>query len=217
MPRCAVSCSVFPPAIRAAIVIRLRSRGDSPSRFHTSPNSTPSVREASLGAKSPTSFCAPVWVWSSVMSAPRSCRPDRRAAAPGARRWRGVGVVGGKVARAAPSASTSTTLGLVPRVLQPGGTPCQDTLPRWKRCPERPTVEVMDNRSDVRDFLVSRRAKLTPEQAGLSAGTNRRVPGLRRAEAAMLASVSVEYYSRLERGNLSGVSEPVLDAIADAL
>ncbi len=75
----------------------------------------------------------------------------------------------------------------------------------------------MDNRSDVREFLVSRRAKLTPEQVGLQAGTNRRVPGLRRAEAAMLASVSVEYYSRLERGDLSGASEPVLDAIADAL
>jgi transcriptional regulator with XRE-family HTH domain len=75
----------------------------------------------------------------------------------------------------------------------------------------------MDNRSDVREFLTSRRARLTPEQVGLSVGTNRRVPGLRRAEAAMLANVSVEYYSRLERGNLNGASDPVLDAIADAL
>jgi transcriptional regulator with XRE-family HTH domain len=75
----------------------------------------------------------------------------------------------------------------------------------------------MDNRSDVREFLVSRRAKVSPEQVGLHAGTNRRVPGLRRAEAAMLANVSVEYYSRLERGDLTGASEPVLDAIADAL
>ncbi len=75
----------------------------------------------------------------------------------------------------------------------------------------------MDNRSEVREFLVSRRANVTPEQVGLQAGTNRRVPGLRRAEVARLANVSVEYYSRLERGALTGASEPILDAIADAL
>ncbi|HSO16261.1 MAG TPA: helix-turn-helix transcriptional regulator, partial [Arthrobacter sp.] len=76
----------------------------------------------------------------------------------------------------------------------------------------------MDNQSETRDFLATRRAKITPEQAGLpDYGGNRRVPGLRRGEVAMLAGVSVEYYTRLERGNLSGVSENVLDALAGAL
>lgn len=76
----------------------------------------------------------------------------------------------------------------------------------------------MDNRTETRDFLSTRRAKITPEQAGLAAyGGNRRVLGLRRGEVAMLAGVSVEYYTRLERGNLSGVSESVLEALANAL
>ncbi|WP_144672276.1 helix-turn-helix transcriptional regulator [Arthrobacter sp. U41] len=76
----------------------------------------------------------------------------------------------------------------------------------------------MDNQSETRDFLATRRAKITPEQAGLPVyGGNRRVPGLRRGEVAMLAGVSVEYYTRLERGNLSGVSEGVLEALAQAL
>jgi len=72
-------------------------------------------------------------------------------------------------------------------------------------------------RSDVKEFLTSRRAKITPQQAGLPAGRNRRVPGLRRTEVASLAGMSVEYYSRLERGNLAGVSEDVLDALSRAL
>ncbi len=76
----------------------------------------------------------------------------------------------------------------------------------------------MDARSDIREFLVSRRAKIGPEQAGLPAyGTKRRVAGLRREEVAMLAGISVEYYTRLERGNASGVSENVLEGIARAL
>jgi transcriptional regulator with XRE-family HTH domain len=75
----------------------------------------------------------------------------------------------------------------------------------------------VDHRDEVREFLTSRRAKITPERAGLPAGAGRRVPGLRRAEAAVLANVSVEYYARLERGNLAGVSGAVLDAIARAL
>jgi transcriptional regulator with XRE-family HTH domain len=71
------------------------------------------------------------------------------------------------------------------------------------------------NRAEVRDFLVTRRAKITPEQAGLQFyGRNRRVPGLRREEVAMLAGVSGDYYTRLEKGNLSGVSDSVLEAIA---
>jgi len=75
----------------------------------------------------------------------------------------------------------------------------------------------VDNRTEAREFLVSRRAKITPEQANLPAGTNRRVPGLRRSEVAALAGVSIEYYSKLERGALAGVSAGVLDAIARAL
>jgi transcriptional regulator with XRE-family HTH domain len=76
----------------------------------------------------------------------------------------------------------------------------------------------MDNRTDVREFLTSRRARLTPQDVGLPAyGAPRRVKGLRREEVAILAGVSVEYYNRMERGNLSGVSESVLDAVANAL
>jgi len=75
----------------------------------------------------------------------------------------------------------------------------------------------VDNREEVREFLVSRRARITPEQAGLPAGANRRVPGLRRGEVAALADVSVEYYAKLERGALAGVSAGVLDAVARAL
>jgi transcriptional regulator with XRE-family HTH domain len=75
----------------------------------------------------------------------------------------------------------------------------------------------VDNRSEVREFLMSRRALVTPQRAGLATGMNRRVPGLRRTEVAMLADVSVEYYSRLERGSLAGVSDSVLEAIARAL
>jgi transcriptional regulator with XRE-family HTH domain len=75
----------------------------------------------------------------------------------------------------------------------------------------------MDNRSEVRDFLTTRRARVTPAQVELPGGPGRRVPGLRRAEVAMLAGVSVEYYSRLERGDLGGVSDTVLDAVGGAL
>lgn len=75
----------------------------------------------------------------------------------------------------------------------------------------------MDTRSEVREFLTSRRAKITPDQAGLTAYGPRRVPGLRREEVAVLAGVSVPYYTRLERGDISGVSEGVLEALARAL
>ncbi len=75
----------------------------------------------------------------------------------------------------------------------------------------------MDNKAEVREFLMSRRAKVTPEQAGLPAGPNRRVAGLRRTEVAILADVSVEYYAKLERGVIGGASSSVLDAIARAL
>ena len=76
----------------------------------------------------------------------------------------------------------------------------------------------MDNRDEAKAFLSSRRAKITPEQAGLAHyNRNRRVPGLRRSEVADLAGVSVEYYAQLERGDLAGVSESVLDALSRAL
>jgi transcriptional regulator with XRE-family HTH domain len=75
----------------------------------------------------------------------------------------------------------------------------------------------MDNRAEVREFLSTRRAKLTPADVGLPDVGQRRVPGLRRGEVAALAGVSIEYYSRLERGSLAGVSASVLDAIARAL
>jgi transcriptional regulator with XRE-family HTH domain len=70
---------------------------------------------------------------------------------------------------------------------------------------------------EVREFLTTRRAKISPARAGIPTAGQRRVPGLRRSEVAALAGVSVEYYAKLERGALSGVSPGVLDAIARAL
>lgn len=75
----------------------------------------------------------------------------------------------------------------------------------------------MDERSEIREFLASRRARVEPEQVGLARGPDRRVPGLRRGEAAALAGVSVEYYARLERGAIGGASPAVLDGLATAL
>lgn len=75
----------------------------------------------------------------------------------------------------------------------------------------------MDARTEIREFLTSRRARLTPDQVGLTTYGSRRVPGLRREEVAVLLGVSVPYYTRLERGDMSGVSESVLEALARAL
>jgi transcriptional regulator with XRE-family HTH domain len=75
----------------------------------------------------------------------------------------------------------------------------------------------VDIKTEIRDFLTSRRARITPEDAGLRSYGQRRVPGLRREEVATLAGLSIEYYNRLERGNLGGASETVLHALADAL
>ena len=76
----------------------------------------------------------------------------------------------------------------------------------------------MDLSAETREFLMTRRGRITPERAGLAAyGGNRRVPGLRREEVSMLAGVSIDYYTRMERGNLSGVSEEVLESLAGAL
>ncbi|MET0886077.1 MAG: helix-turn-helix transcriptional regulator [Mycetocola sp.] len=76
----------------------------------------------------------------------------------------------------------------------------------------------MDTHDDLGAFLTSRRAKLTPQQAGLpDFGGRRRVPGLRREEVALVAGLSAEYYKRIERGNAAGVSDAVLDGISRAL
>ena len=69
----------------------------------------------------------------------------------------------------------------------------------------------------MREFLTTRRARITPEQAGLPTLGTRRVPGLRRSEVAAVAGLSVEYYARLERGQIGGASAGVLDALARAL
>ncbi len=78
-------------------------------------------------------------------------------------------------------------------------------------------TETVDAANDIAEFLTTRRAKITPEQAGLPSYGKRRVPGLRREEVASLAGMSVEYYKRLERGNVSGASELVLEGLARAL
>ena len=80
-------------------------------------------------------------------------------------------------------------------------------------------MDAADHRTQVREFLVSRRERVTPERAGLPAygGANRRVKGLRREEVALLAGVSIDYYVRMERGNLGGASDAVLDGVANAL
>jgi transcriptional regulator with XRE-family HTH domain len=75
----------------------------------------------------------------------------------------------------------------------------------------------VDATNDIAEFLTTRRAKITPEQVGLPSWGPRRVKGLRREEVASLAGVSVEYYKRLERGNATGVSDGVLEALARAL
>jgi transcriptional regulator with XRE-family HTH domain len=75
----------------------------------------------------------------------------------------------------------------------------------------------MDYQAEVREFLTSRRARLSPDQAGIPGGGIRKVAGLRRSEVAVLAGVSVEYYAKLERGNIGGASSSVLDALSDAL
>lgn len=79
-------------------------------------------------------------------------------------------------------------------------------------------MEVVDSRNEIREFLATRRAKLSPQQAGVPLyGGRRRVPGLRREEVALLAGVSTDYYTRMEKGHVAGVSDDVLDAVARAL
>jgi transcriptional regulator with XRE-family HTH domain len=83
--------------------------------------------------------------------------------------------------------------------------------------PAGSTLTLVDTKKEIRDFLTSRRARITPEQVGLVSYGSRRVPGLRREEVAVLAGVSVPYYTRLERGEMNGASQNVLEALARAL
>lgn len=87
----------------------------------------------------------------------------------------------------------------------------------WLRSGLVITVEVVSANTELREFLISRRDKLQPEEVGLPRGTRRRVPGLRREEVASLAAISVDYYVQVERGLAKGVSDDVLTAIARAL
>jgi transcriptional regulator with XRE-family HTH domain len=75
----------------------------------------------------------------------------------------------------------------------------------------------MDIAKDIREFLMTRRARIKPAEVALPSGPRRRVPGLRREEVAQLAGVSTEYYTQIERGNVTGVSDDVLNAVARAL
>jgi transcriptional regulator with XRE-family HTH domain len=106
-----------------------------------------------------------------------------------------------------------TTTGPIQGVRVDGGTDRPSLGLRRAR-----TLESMNPEAELSEFLTSRRARITPQQAGLpSYGTRRRVTGLRREEVAMLAGVSVEYYTRVERGNTRGVSQEVMEGIARAL
>lgn len=74
-----------------------------------------------------------------------------------------------------------------------------------------------ERQAALADFLRTRRARLTPASVGLSNGTRRRIPGLRREEVAQLAGVSVAYYTWLEQSRDVHVSREVLASIAEAL
>src|SRR4051794_23705847 len=121
-----------------------------------------------------------------------------------------LSVVGARAS--GPCLQSTTESRQVRALLDPGtGRPSQAR-------PEGSPLAVVDASSEIREFLTSRRARITPQQAGLPVfGDTRRVPGLRREEAAMLAGVSVDYYTKMERGNLRGVSEGVLEALARGL
>ena len=97
------------------------------------------------------------------------------------------------------------------------GEPCQGDPPKVPQGAARGSgLARADTRNEIRDFLTSRRAKLNAADVGLPDYGTRRVPGLRREEVAVLASVSLPYYTRLERGDLTGASDSVLEALARA-
>ena len=98
--------------------------------------------------------------------------------------------------------------------------PPHRSLPSYSGCMSAPEPSPRDTaRAEIREFLATRRARITPDQAGLPTygGDRRRVPGLRREETALLVGVSPQYYIRLERGDATGVSDGVMDGIAHAL
>ncbi len=130
---------------------------------------------------------------------------DRVAPVAGLDRW-------GSMKRAARMAQAK-------RVDRDRGRPCEGVLDRapLPSCARPAAQDDVDHHSDIAEFLTTRRARITPEQAGLPSYGRRRVKGLRREEVASLAGVSVEYYKRLERGNVSGASELVLEGLARAL
>jgi transcriptional regulator with XRE-family HTH domain len=100
----------------------------------------------------------------------------------------------------------------------PIGRPCEGDPGRVPRIPDNGIyARRVDTRHEIREFLTSRRARLTAAEVGLPDYGTRRVPGLRREEVAVLAGVSVPYYTRMERGDLAGASDGVLDALARAL
>ena len=136
------------------------------------------------------------------------------------------------VAPSAPSPTPTATIGLANRRPLPGridpgqptfssasdlATPCERGTDNLWPAGIGVACSHVDPAKDIAEFLTSRRAKVTPEQVGLPTYGPRRVTGLRREEVASLAGVSVDYYRRLERGNVSGVSERVLEALARAL
>ncbi|MFB5676846.1 helix-turn-helix transcriptional regulator [Paenibacillus terreus] len=77
--------------------------------------------------------------------------------------------------------------------------------------------EEREKSRQLAEFLRTRRACLTPEQVGLPSGERRRTPGLRRAEVAVLAGISVDWYTWLEQGRDIQVSTQVLDSLSRAL
>src|SRR3984957_18598119 len=98
------------------------------------------------------------------------------------------------------------------------GSPCERATDSGSQTrPPGSTLVFVDTKTEIREFLTSRRGRVTPEQAGLPSYGARRVPGLRREEVAVLAGVSIQYYTRLERGDMHGASDSVLEGLARAL
>ena len=83
--------------------------------------------------------------------------------------------------------------------------------------PDAAEIHRLEDVADLGKFLQARRARVNPSEVGLPDDSRRRVPGLRREELALLAGVSVDYYTRLEQGRAKRPSDQVLDAVARAL
>jgi transcriptional regulator with XRE-family HTH domain len=175
---------------------------------------------------SPGAIVAKAWVaCSDLLGCDREQRPDRVSVADIRGESAAVSAVVAIVSwkqQGGPVSNEQLALGLVtcPTVTRAGRSarPCERGTDRAPfRRGDGGMLMSMDALNDIAEFLTSRRARVTPEQAGLPTWGPRRVKGLRREEVASLAGVSVEYYKRLERGNASGVSEGVLEALSRAL